>query len=60
MPSGSSLASLPLAHVPFSISVEMSPLCSKFHPMLTMTIVVVNTLIECLVLTHTLPWHRPI
>lgn len=55
MPSGSFLARLPLAHVPFSISVEMSPLCSKFHPMLTVTIMVVNTLIECLVLTHTLP-----
>lgn len=55
MPSGSFLACLPLAHVPFSISVEMSPLCSKFHPILTVTIMVVNTLTECLVLTHTLP-----
>lgn len=54
MPSGSFLASLPLTHVPFSISVEMSPLCSKFHPMLAMTITVTNTLTECLVLTQTL------
>lgn len=55
MPSGSSLASLPLVHVPFSISVEMSPLCSKFDPMLTVTIRVINTLTECLELTQIPP-----
>lgn len=55
MPSSSSLASLPLVHVPYSISVEMSPLCSKLDPMLTVTIMVINTLKECLVLTQTPP-----
>lgn len=37
MPRGSSLGGSPRAHVPSSTSVEMSPLRTNCHPMLTMT-----------------------